>query len=129
MREKPVDGFGNTPNVPEFLNHDSPSRCPPGLSSPPLFPRVVQGCSNVKSGVSNPTRVPDLVSMLQMASPELIDGEDGDNNGHHMEVVSGWSVLNHLSGSNTRADLDHSSNVDNFLATSALFTFFGRGRG
>lgn len=43
------------------------------------------------SDVSHPIRVSDLASMLQVASPELIDGEDGDINNHHMEVVSGWS--------------------------------------
>lgn len=81
--------------MPEFLKHESPSRCLPSLDSPPLFPRVAQGCSTQRgvrgNGVSNPTRVPDLVSMLQVASPELIDGEDGVINDHHMEVVSGRS--------------------------------------
>ena len=84
--------------MPEFLKHDSPPRCLPSLDSPPLFPRIAQGRSThkgagsgTKSGVSNPIHVSDVASMLQMASPELIDGEDGDIDSHHMEVVSGWS--------------------------------------
>jgi len=85
-------------NVPEFLKHDSPPRCLPSLDSPPLFPRITQGRftykgagSDAKSGVINPIRVSDVASMLQVASPELVDGEDGGIDTHHMEVVSGWS--------------------------------------
>lgn len=97
-REKSINCSEDTPNVPEFLNHHSPPRCLPCLHSPPLFPRIARGLStpsgvgsNKMSDVSHPTRVSDLASMLQVASPELIDGEDGDINSHHMEVVSGWS--------------------------------------
>ena len=98
MSEKLADCFERTPNVPEFLNYESPPRYLPSLDSPPLFPRVAQGRythkdirGNTRDGFSNTTRVCDLVSMLRVASPELIDGEDGDTNSHHMEVVSGWS--------------------------------------
>lgn len=95
MREKSVNWFEDTPNVSEFLSRHSPPRSFPGLDSPPLFPRIARGPSihkgvrsNAKSGVSH---VSDLASMLQVASPELMDCEDGDINSHHMEVVSGWS--------------------------------------
>jgi hypothetical protein len=97
-REESVNCFEDTPNVPEFLKHDSPPRCLPSLDSPPLFPRITQGRftykgagSDAKSGVINPIRVSDVASMLQVASPELVDGEDGGIDTHHMEVVSGWS--------------------------------------
>ncbi|KAH0837950.1 hypothetical protein J3R83DRAFT_6185 [Lanmaoa asiatica] len=100
MREKSVNCFDDTPNVPEFLNHDSPPRRPPSLDSPPLFPRIARGRSahrgvrnSAKSDVSHPIRVSDLASMLQAASPQLIDSEDGDVNNHHMEVVNGWTTL------------------------------------
>ena len=99
-REKLVDYFEDTPNVPEFLKHDSPPRSLPRLDSPPLFPRIVQGRpthrgveGDAKSDVTNPIRAPDVASMLQVASPELIDGEDGDIDSHHMEVVSGWGAF------------------------------------
>lgn len=92
------DCFEDTPNVPEFLKHASPPRCLPSLDSPPLFSRIAQGRStkgrvrnNTKSGVSNLTRISDLASILPVASPQLIDGEDGDINAHLMEIVSGRS--------------------------------------
>lgn len=97
MRHQSLDFFEDTPGVSEFLKHDSPLRSLPSLVSPPLFPRIAQGRSthkgagsNAKSGASNPIRVSDLASMLHVASPELIDGEDGDINNHHNTVVSGW---------------------------------------
>lgn len=97
MREKPANGFEDTPNVPEFLNHDSPSRSLPGLDSPPLFPRIAQGRfthrdvrSDGQSGARNLIRGSDLASMLKVA-PKLIDDIDGNIDDHHMAVVSGWS--------------------------------------
>ncbi|KAI9570183.1 hypothetical protein HD554DRAFT_388738 [Boletus coccyginus] len=100
MRHQSLDFFEDTPGVSEFLKHDSPLRSLPSLDSPPLFPRIAQGRSthkgagsNAKSGVSNPICVSDLASMLHVASPELIDGEDGDINNHHNTVVSGWATL------------------------------------
>ena len=57
--------------------------------------------------ISNRTRLPDLASMLQEASPELIDGEDGDINSHHMEVVSGHCGFTLHNGSQTGTDFGH----------------------
>jgi len=97
IRQQSLDCFEDTPSVSEFLKQDSPLRSLPSLDSPPLFPRIAQGrCthkgagSDAKSSVSNPIRVSDLAPMLHVASPELIDGEDGDINNHHNMVVSGW---------------------------------------
>lgn len=100
MREKSTDWLERTPHVPEFLSHDSPPRCLPRLDSPPLFTRIARGSSIytgvrqiAEKGASNPMRIPDLASMLQQASPELMSSEDGDINAHHhMQVVDGWSV-------------------------------------
>ncbi|KAG9313983.1 hypothetical protein JVU11DRAFT_4759 [Chiua virens] len=101
---KSIDHRERTPNVPKFLSRDSPPRCLPSLDSPPLFSRIVCGhsarknpSSNVEKSVENPTGVPDLVHMLKVASPELIDGEDGDINHHHMKAVSGWATMKYSS--------------------------------
>lgn len=90
MREKSTDWL-------ERSRHDSPPRCLPRLDSPPLFTRIARGSSIytgvrqiAEKGASNPMRIPDLASMLQQASPELMSSEDGDINAHHhMQVVDG----------------------------------------
>ncbi|KAF8433539.1 hypothetical protein L210DRAFT_962649 [Boletus edulis BED1] len=118
-RKKSIDCSTDTPNVSEFLNHDSPPRCLPSLDSPPLFPRIVRGPfahggvgGDTKCGVSNPIHVSDLAPMLQVASPELIDGEDGDINDHNMEIVNGWTTLTFSSPPPPSIHSSHGSEVD-----------------
>ncbi|KIJ22163.1 hypothetical protein PAXINDRAFT_152388 [Paxillus involutus ATCC 200175] len=100
-RGRSRDRFDDTPNVDAFLQCDSPSRCPPGLDSPPLFPRIARpghaGATNhTKSGIGeriNVEHVSAIAPMVKYAPPEFIESEVGDINGHHMEVVNGWTTL------------------------------------
>ncbi|KAF8841918.1 hypothetical protein BDN67DRAFT_1068110 [Paxillus ammoniavirescens] len=100
-REKSCDRFDDTPHVDAFLQCNSPSRCPPGLDSPPLFPRIARpghaGATNhTKDGIGegiNVEHVSAIAPMVKYAPPEFIESEAGDINGHHMEVVNGWTTL------------------------------------
>ncbi|KAF9225360.1 hypothetical protein BS17DRAFT_778498 [Gyrodon lividus] len=93
--------FGDTPSVDAFLRCDSPPRCPLHLDSPPLFSRIARpghaGVTNhIRSGIKdeiNVEYVSAIAPMLKHAPPEFIESEDGDINGHHMEVVNGWTTL------------------------------------
>ncbi|KIJ66386.1 hypothetical protein HYDPIDRAFT_38740 [Hydnomerulius pinastri MD-312] len=91
--------FDNTPNVDACLQWESPRRHLPRLDSPPLFPRVAQTSypgeatrANTKPGGQTPFTVKHIAHFTSMkrAPIEFLESEDGNINGHHMEVVNGW---------------------------------------
>ncbi|KAF9245706.1 hypothetical protein BU15DRAFT_58684 [Melanogaster broomeanus] len=114
------DRFDHTPNVDTFLWSGSPPRCRPRLESPPLFPRSTRpGHAGVKNNPKSRTmeennvdHISTIVSMLKHAPPEIIESEDGDINGQHMEVVNGWTTLTLSSPSPPSLHSSASSEVD-----------------
>ena len=89
----------DAPRVVDFLRSISPTRYPARLESPPLFPRVgrtVHKAEHSKDiSLNGPAmnRIADIAPMVKSASAEVIEEEEGDMLGHHMQVVNGWCAL------------------------------------
>lgn len=91
-----ISGTGDTPRVVDFFRSSSPTPHPSQLKSPPLFARKGRTIQKTKHDKAIDSDGPamdciaDIAPMLKHASAEVIEEEEGDMPGRHMQVVDQW---------------------------------------
>ncbi|KAL4070291.1 hypothetical protein J3A83DRAFT_3170224 [Scleroderma citrinum] len=110
--------IGDAPRVADFIRSNSPTRCRPPLASPPLFARAdrtIQKAEQrkcIKLGHSAMDCVADIAPMLKHAQVEVIEEEEGDIHGQHMQVINEWSTYTISSPPSYHSESTSSSDVD-----------------